>query len=124
MIQSPAKRETIQAANAGGKRQIASKKSTEWNLTSIEDLGFIDSSYHCSLSIPSIYLHQATKIMHGAVDLPAHSEIVDVVFRFVFLHSHIKSAAGRGQNKQPIGLQRTMLRAADTRDLEASCSPY
>jgi len=41
---------------------MLSKKSTEWSLTSIEDLGFIDSSYHCSLSILSICLHQATKI--------------------------------------------------------------
>lgn len=111
-------------SGSGGKRQILSKKSNEWNLTSIEDLSFIDSSYHCGLSILSICLHQATKIVQGAVDLPAHPEMVDVVFCFAFLHSHVKPAAGRGQDRQPIGLQRTRLRAADTRDLEASHSPY
>lgn len=94
------------------------KKTTEWNLTSIEDLGFIDSSYHCGLSILSICLYEATVVMQGAVYLSAHPEMVDVVFCFPFLHSHFKPAAGRGQNRQPIGLQRPRLRAANTRDLE------
>lgn len=101
-------------SRSGGERQILSKKSIEWNLTSIEDLGFIDSSYHCGLSIQSICLHQATKIMRGAVDLPAHPEMVDVIFCFAFLHSHVKPAARRGQRRQPIGLQGTRLRAVDT----------
>lgn len=117
MIQSPAGREAI--SRSGGERQLLSKQSIEWNRTSIEDLGFIDSSYHCGLSILSICLHQATKIVRGAVDLPAHPEMVDVVFRFAFLHSHVKPAAGRGQKRQPSGLQRTP-RAVSTSDLEAS----
>lgn len=124
MIQSPARRETIgYKSRSGGKRQLLSKQSIEWNHTSIEDLGFIDSSYHRGLSTLFICLHQATKVVRGAVDLPAHPEMVDVVFRFAFLHSHVKPAAGRGQKRQPIGLSRT-LRAVGTADLEANQRPY
>lgn len=105
-------------SRSGGERHLLSKQSIEGNRTSIEDLGFIDSSYHRGLSILSIYLHQATKVVQAAVDLPAHPEIVDVVFCFALLHSHVKPAAGRGQKRQPVGLQRT-LRAVGTSDLGA-----
>lgn len=105
-------------SRSGGERHLLSKQSIEGNRTSIEDLGFIDSSYHRGLSILSIYLHQATKVVQAAVDLPAHPEIVDVVFCFALLHSHVKPAAGRRQKRQPVGLQRT-LRAVGTSDLGA-----
>lgn len=57
--------------------------------------------------------------MQGAVDLPAHPELVDVIFCFAFLHSQVKPVTERGQNKWPIGLQGTRLRAADRQALAA-----